>query len=195
MSSWRGDAIDNANNVVNLSNFYLAGQSLSTHPRPGFQAGIYASIPLGEHFAMEPGVYYSQKGSQLSGRFSSERYDFVNLHAELTNKLDYIDLPVYAKVYVTEGLHFFGGPQVSFLVSSKLNTRLQMAGFSLLNRDWDIDPGYQKVDFAATAGVGYTFTNGFNLRVSYEHGLQRLTKSENIRAYNSALKVSAGFEL
>jgi hypothetical protein len=193
-ATWQGDAIDNANSVINLANIYVHDQALTPAPRAGFHAGVYASIPVGQRVEIEPGVFYSQKGSQVSGQFSSEKYDFVNLRATLTNKLNYIDVPVLARVYVTDGLHFFAGPQVSFLVSNKLNTRLQVAGFSLLNRDWNLDPGYQKIDVAASAGMGYKFENGFNLTAGYDHGLNRLTNMENLRAYNRAVKVSVGYE-
>lgn len=194
LATWQGNAIENANTVINLANIYTSGQTLILNPRPGFHAGMYASIPVGSRVALEPGIYYSQKGSQLSGQFSSEKYDFVNLGVDFTNKLNYIDVPVHAKVYVADGFHIFAGPQVSFLVSNRLNTRLDVAGFSLLNRDWKIDPGFQKIDVAATAGVGYKLHNGFNLTAGYDHGFNRLTNLESVRAYNRAFKVSAGYE-
>lgn len=194
LAAWRGQAVENAEGVLNLANINLENRPVTTGPRVGVHAGVYANIPVSDRVEIEPGIFYSQKGSLLAGRFSSNQYEFVNLQADVTNKLNYIDLPVYAKVYLSEGFHIFAGPQVSFLISDRLHTQLNVAGFNLLNRHWNIEAGYRTVDVAAAGGVGYKFANGFNLMAGYDHGLTPLLDSENIRAYNRALKVSVGYD-
>ncbi len=194
LAAWRGQAVENAEGIINLANLDLENRPVTTGPRVGFHAGVYASIPVTDRIEIEPGIFYSQKGSWLTGRFSSDQFEFVNLQADVTNKLNYIDIPVYAKVYVTEGFHVFAGPQVSFLISDRLHTQLNVAGFNLLNRHWNIDAGYRTVDVAAAGGVGYKFANGFHLMAGYDHGLTRLLDSQSIRAYNRAVKVSVGYE-
>jgi hypothetical protein len=195
LGAWRGQAVENAERVIGLANLNLDNRPITTGPRIGFHAGVYASIPVGDRMEIEPGLFYSQKGSRLAGSVSSNQLsEFVNLRADVTNKLNYIDLPVYAKFYVKDGFHVFAGPQVSFLINNRMRTQMDVAGFSLLNRHWNVDPGYRSIDVAAAGGVGYRFTNGFNLMAGYDHGLVRLIDSENIRAFNRAVKVSVGYE-
>lgn len=68
--------------------------------RTGFHAGVYASIFATDRIAIEPGVYYSVKGTQND--------DAVNSRAVL----DYVDVPLLLRMYVSEGFNLFAGPQV-----------------------------------------------------------------------------------
>ena len=49
------------------------------------------------------------------------------------------------------------------------------------------------IDVGLTGGLGYQFNNGFSISASYDHGLSRLDKNENFKAYNQAVKVGVGF--
>ena len=188
-ANWEGDAMQNFESVVQLANGAAA-----TNMRSGFHAGGYLTIPISPVFAIEPGAYYSQKGIQLTGELSSERFDFLNLKATLTNKAEYIDVPLLAKVFVADGLHFYGGPQVSFLVSNKINTRAGVLGVNLLNTDFNFDSQIRKTDVGLVGGIGYRFANGVNLSGGYDYGLKTIDQGGNINTFNRVIKVSMGFE-
>jgi hypothetical protein len=188
-ATWQGDAVESLNSLVSLTNGYG-----NTTAWAGFHVGGYVRIPVSPVFSIEPGAYYSQKGMQLTGEFSSEQLDFLNLKATITDKADYIDVPLLAKVFVAEGLHFYAGPQVSFLVSNKVNTRASVIGFNVLNRDLDYDSPFRKTDVGVVGGVGYRFTNGLNLNAGYDYGLNTVDKNGNFDTFNHVVKISAGFE-
>jgi len=188
-ATWEGNAVQSLNSLVTLTDGYG-----STAARPGFHVGGYVRIPVSPVFSIEPGAYYSQKGMQLTGEFSSEQLDFLNMRATITDKADYIDVPLLAKIFVTEGLHFYGGPQVSFLVSNKVNTKASVIGFNVLNRDLNYDSPFRKTDVGLVGGVGYRFQNGFNLSAGYDYGLNTVDKNGNFNTFNHVVKVSAGFE-
>ena len=188
-ATWEGDAMESLNSLVSLTNGYG-----STTARAGFHAGGYIRIPVSPVFSIEPGAYYSQKGMQISGQFSSVQLDFLNLQATITDKADYIDIPLLAKVFVAEGLHFYGGPQVSFLVSNKINTKASVIGFNVLNRDLDYDSPFRKTDVGVVGGLGYRFNNGLNLSAGYDYGLNTVDNNSNFNTFNRVVKVSAGFE-
>jgi hypothetical protein len=101
---------------------------------------------------------------------------------------------VLAKYYVTEGFHFFAGPQVSFLIDNQVNTRASVLGFSLLNQNFDATNNFRKVDVALTGGLGYRFSNGLNFSVGYDHGLSTLDPNGSVNSYNRVIKTSIGFE-
>ena len=188
-ATWEGDAVQSLNSLVTLSDGYA-----STAARSGFHLGGYVRIPVSPVFSIEPGAYYSQKGMQLTGEFSSTQLDFLNLNATITNKADYIDIPLLAKVFVAEGLHFYAGPQVSFLVSNKVNTKASVIGFNVLNQDLNYDSPFRKTDVGLVGGVGYRFSNGLNLSAGYDYGLNTVDKNGNLDTFNHVVKISAGFE-
>jgi len=188
-ATWEGDAVQSLNSLVTLSEGYA-----STTARSGFHVGGYVRIPVSPVFSIEPGAYYSQKGMQITGQFSSEQLDFLNMRATITNKADYIDVPLLAKVFVTEGLHFYGGPQVSFLLSNNVNTKASVIGFNVLNTDLNFDSPFRKTDVGLVGGVGYRFQNGLNLSAGYDYGLNTVDKNGNFDTFNHVVKISAGFE-
>jgi hypothetical protein len=131
---------------------------------------------------------------RLSGEFSSEKLDFLNLRTTITDKANYIDVPLLAKIFVSEGFHFYGGPQVSFLVSNKINTKAGVLGLNVLDTDFNFDSPFRKTDVGLVGGVGYQFANGFNLSAGYDHGLNTVDKSNTLNTFNRVVKISAGFE-
>jgi hypothetical protein len=66
-------------------------------------------------------LYYSQK--DINGRiFSLKGLGILAANARANLRSDYIDVPVLLKANF-DGFQIFGGPQVSYLVNSNLNTR------------------------------------------------------------------------
>jgi hypothetical protein len=181
--------MDNFQSIVQLSNGYA-----QTEMRSGFHAGAFLSVPVTSFFTIEPGAYYSQKGMRLTGQLSSEKLDFLDLRATLTNKAEYVDVPLLAKFYVAEGFHIYGGPQMSFLVSNKINLRAGVLGVNLLNTDINFDNQIRKTDVGLVGGIGYRFANGLNLSGGYDYGLQTVDKSNSLNTFNRTVKVSMGFE-
>ncbi len=162
--------------------------------RPSFHAGVYATIPLGPGFAVEPGISYSEKGTVLRGNVDNlEVFDFLNVKLKGTGRLAYIDVPVLAKVFVTDGFYLFAGPQASFLVSGKVRAEAGAFGFNAYEQDFDIKNQLRSVDFAAVGGLGYQFQNGLGLSAGYDYGLSSLDKNDRFDAQNRVIKASVNY--
>ncbi len=189
VADWQGQATQSVSGLLGLTNGYANKQT-----RQGFHAGVYASIPLSEQFSLEPGLQYSQKGTQLRGNFSSQALEILNVNTTVTSQAAYLDVPVLARFYVTKGFNIYAGPQVSFLLSNKINTRASVLGFSVLNRDFNVSNSIRPVDVALVGGIGYRFENGFNLGFGYDYGLNTLDQRGNFNTYNRVVKASIGFE-
>ncbi|HUC80891.1 MAG TPA: porin family protein [Flavisolibacter sp.] len=185
-STLKGDAMNSIQGLVDF-----ADGAIKTSSRTGFFAGGYANIPVSEQFSFEPGVYYSQKGYELGGSFSVKGADFLSANARARLNTTYIDIPVLAKVNVS-GLQIFAGPQVSYLADAKLRTTAGALGFNLLDNTVDAKNQFNEWDVALTGGVGYQFSNGFNISASYDHGLSKVDKGQNFDSYNRAFKVGVG---
>lgn len=191
VSTWQGETVQSLSNILDATN-----GSVSTQSKFGYHAGVYTSFQFGDHFAIEPGIQYSLKGAELNGKLTGEAgvFDILNANARFRVQSHYIEMPVLAKVYLTEGFHIFAGPQVGYLVDNKLDARASVLGFSAFNRTFDINKGFQKWDFSGVAGVGYKFTNGVNVMAAYDYGFQRIDANQSFNTYNRALKFSLGYE-
>ncbi|QCR25037.1 porin family protein [Pontibacter sp. SGAir0037] len=188
LADWQGETMTSVTDLIELSD-----GAVSRSMREGFHVGGYVTIPVLPGFEIEPGLLYSQKGTRITGTLPIEQVDFLNARVNITNKAEYIDLPVLAKLYVADGLYLFGGPQFSYLVSNKVKVQAGALGFNALNREWDMKSGFREFDTALTGGAGYQFTNGLNLSVGYDHGMSTVDQNGNFNTYNRVVKASVGF--
>lgn len=79
-------------------------------PRVGLVAGVEGEYQASDIFSVSAGVLYSMQGAKAN---------FGNL-VDATNRLDYINVPIMANVYVVKGLAVKLGVQPGFNVSNKL---------------------------------------------------------------------------
>lgn len=143
-------------NLSSLTN--INGNSIA-----GFNAGVSAEIMFSKHLGIEPGVVFSMQGAKLSGE---------------TVHLDYINIPVYAKLYVIRGLNVFAGPYAGFNVRAK-------------NADQSIKDLVRTADFGLGLGVGYQFGWGLMFSLNYNIGFVNIQKDSN--AKNGVFQLNAGW--
>jgi hypothetical protein len=183
----RGDAVSSLNNIVDYTNGMI-----NTSSRTGFFAGGAASIPLSGNVSIEPGIYYAQKGYELRGDLNLKAVDFLGVNARAALNTSYVDLPLLVKANMG-GLEIFAGPQVSYLTKAELRTTAGALGFNVVNSRTDATDQFHRWDAGLTGGVGYQFTNGFNIRAAYDHGLTKTDANRNLDAYNRSVKLGLGF--
>ncbi|MCL6260738.1 PorT family protein [Aquiflexum sp. TKW24L] len=158
--------------------FSFGGEDASNNDydnRIGYHVGLYNTFFLGSSIAIEPGVFYSIKGTQNE--------DFANSRAVL----NYVDIPVLLRLYVTDGLNIFLGPQVSFLTSSKFEGDLFGSTVA-----FDTE-SVRSTDMGMLLGVGYNLPKGLNIQASYNYGLSPVFKNSNVDVYNRGYQLSLGF--
>lgn len=145
--------------------------------RAGFHAGIYGNMFVTDRFAIEPGAYYSVKGTEAD--------NIVNSRAIL----NYIDVPILLRFYATDGLNIFAGPQGSILLKSTLEGDAFGQTFTFDTDDInDLDAGL-------VFGIGYNLPIGLNIQGSYDLGLTPVFKDGDADVYNRGFKISLGFSL
>lgn len=142
--------------------------------RVGYHAGLYSLIFLGESLAIEPGVYYSVKGTTND--------NIANTRAVL----NYVDVPLLFRVYFGEGFNFFGGAQASYLLNSNFEGDILGSTFTFNTES------VSNFDYAAVIGAGYNLPKGLNVQVSYDLGLNPVFKNSNAEIYNRGFKASLG---
>ena len=133
---------------------------------------MVAEAPLSERFSVQPEVFYSGQG-----------FDLDDIDAEF--QVDYIQVPLLAKVYLAEGFNLHAGPQVGFKVNEELDFQpTEDAG------DFDTDQ-INDIDFQLTGGAEYKFENGFFLQARYSYGLSEVVEDTDI--HNSVFSAGLGF--
>jgi hypothetical protein len=146
--------------------------------RTSFHVGALVELPIADIFSVQLEAMYSGQGfkSDIEGS-DGDKIEY---------QLDYINVPVLAKLYVTKGLSFEVGPQFSFKVNEEVDS------------DPNNDPGDTDVDVAedfdfGVAG-GLTFQTDMGLFASgrYIYGMSDVI--EDTDAHNSVFQVSLGYK-
>jgi len=152
--------------------------------RTSFHLGLLAEIPLSERFSVQPEVLYSGQGYDIASRENANDIEY---------QLEYINVPVLAKVYLFDGFALEAGPQVGFLVKSEVDYDPSGQGQGSVNLSED---QFNKVDFSAALGASYKFRGGFFLNGRYNIGLSEIYDDSVISGANakhSVIQAGVGF--
>ncbi len=138
-----------------------------TTGQDGFAGGVFASIPLGGIFALQPELLFVQKGADHRINISSVPVGDINVAYEV----DYIEIPVLLKLYLLDfdGIRFYtsGGGYIAFMTGSSYSfTNKYIPGFTVDMEDLE-DP-----DFGFTFGNGFEFkAENITLSVEYRYSM------------------------
>jgi hypothetical protein len=146
--------------------------------RTSFHVGGLAEFPLADIFSLQVEALYSGKG------FSYEFEGSDGDDAEF--QLDYIDVPVLAKIYATKGLSFEVGPQFSFLVNEEIDYNPNSD-----SGDIPVDDA-ESFDFGVAGGLTFQTEMGIFATGRYVYGLSDIYK--DVDAHNSVFQVGIGYK-
>lgn len=161
---------------LNLSNFSGDGWSDfdDGKARTAYHLGLLAEVPVSDRFSIQPEVLYSAQGYDIQRIDDGQDVEF---------QLDYITVPVLAKVYILEGLSLEAGPQFGFLVQNEVKS--PSATFEL-NED-----NFNNFDLSLGLGASYKF-NKFFLYGRYNAGMTDIYDAEGVEAKNSVIQAGVG---
>lgn len=150
--------------------------------RTSFNIGVLAEIPVSEKFSIQPEVLYSAQGATLISRDEDNIFD---TDENVEYQLDYIQVPVLAKVYLVDGLNFQVGPSFNFKANEEIDYAPQDDG-----GDVNLDEA-KSFDMGAAAGLEYKFNNGFFINGRYTYGFTELYDNSDL--HNSVIQAGVGF--
>ncbi len=166
-----------------------------TKMRVGMAAGVEAEFGLTEYLGLSAGVLYSMQGVKSDGALTFNFFDtFVNFKGKSTVKLDYINVPIVAKVYLAKGLAVNVGIQPGFCVSKKIKVEgTATAGGKNISVDEDekIDNGVKAFDFSIPLGLSYEYDD-FVIDARYNWGVTKVF--ENGDSKNSVIQFTLGYK-
>lgn len=153
--------------------------------RIGLALGAEAEYQLTDLFSLTGGVMYSQQGTKASGDME---FDDFSVDGTVTFKLDYINVPILANVYVAKGLAVKLGVQPGFLVNDQM--KIKAMGHSV-TKDLPSSAGVKTFDFSIPVGVSYEYKN-VQLDARYNWGLTNVAKDGD--AKNSVFQFTLGYK-
>ncbi|MDO6760615.1 porin family protein [Tamlana sp. 2_MG-2023] len=132
-----------------------------------FHVGGMLEIPISEKFSVQPEILFSGAGYSFEDNITA---------------LNYLDIPIIAKYYVTKGLSLEAGPQIGFLLSAK-------------TEDLDVRDAYDNVNLSLATGVGYKLDNGLHFGARYNFGLTSMYNLNDIDDKNTigVFQLSVGY--
>ncbi|HSD08209.1 porin family protein [Flavobacterium sp.] len=145
------------------------GNGFDADSKTGLYVGVYREIPLVKSLLfIQPEVQYSQEG------FSTDTQDV---------KLDYLTVPVLAKIYAVKLLSFETGPQFGFKVSDNLNDNIVNAK--------DFVPSWAfgaSLNLPLGLSINARYITALNDNFELENGF------DNLSGKNQVIQVGAAFQ-
>lgn len=167
-------------NFTNMtSNDYLYDEKYKT----GLYLGATVEIPLSKKLSIQPEIVYSSqgiKGKALVYYPSTLPGTMPVVNAE--HKLDYIKIPVLAKLYLVKNFSFEIGPSFNFLVNDQFTsdfyTQTDLA---------------EKFELGGVVGLSYKVKSNFVVNTNYLIGFSNVLKSPFENSKNYGFSVGIGY--
>jgi hypothetical protein len=157
---------------LNISNFI--GDIEDNKFRTSIHLGIISEIIISDKVSLQPEILYSGQGysGKTTPGFSRSKYDYLNL-------------PILAKIYLSEKISIETGPQIGFLISAKEKTETDKITIENQNN----------IDFGLNIGLAYELNSGVFFQTRYNLGLSNVNQSNSsdaLRYSNSVIQFSTG---
>lgn len=153
----------------------LAGDFPDIVHKLSFHAGTFLNIHVSNKIILQPELIYSNQGAV---------YDIGNDEINLA----YLNLPMIAKIEVSEKFNVQVGPQLGILLSGKFDF-----GSDVI----DIKDAYSDMDVALTMGVGFKSHDNVTIDLRYNYGFTNIVASDidaaDLSITNQVIQVSLGF--
>ncbi|WP_374172168.1 porin family protein [Flavobacterium tructae] len=150
----------------NMSNLYSSDAN-DENILYGFNAGLYATLPISDFIAIQPEILFTTKGAKLE-------YNNALASGDSKFRLNYIEVPLLVRVNITRNFNVHAGGYASYLVSSKVTGR----GDFNFEQEIDTDD-LNKFDAGLSAGVGVDF-DPISIGLRYNYGLTTIGKERTV---------------
>ena len=130
----------------------------------GIGAGIEGQYQINNWFGLSAALMYNQQGAKMKD-------------ADVKANLEYLNIPVMAKFYVTKGLSLNAGLQLGFLTKAKAKASGDYILDTNGSKEMDIKSNCNKVDLSIPLSIAYEFENGLSFEARYTGGLTNVGKN------------------
>ncbi|SNC77499.1 Outer membrane protein beta-barrel domain-containing protein [Hymenobacter gelipurpurascens] len=164
----------------------------------GFHGGVMLNIGLLDDgfLSLQPEVLFSQKGFQYADNEFNIGNNTIKYEGDRT--YNYIDVPVLLKINAG-GLFFEAGPQYSYLLKVKDESKVSVNGNTATQRSGTSDlDNVNRNEIGYAAGLGYQSDMGLLLGLRYngsftDFGKDGYQDNDVRNARNSVFQLSLGY--
>ena len=144
----------------------------ATDTRTGIHIGFFVEVPINNRVSFQPELVYSMQGGSSKVKGTT-----------ITDKLDYINIPLMFKFYVMQQrLSIEAGLQFGYLISAKVSGE----GMSI-----DADELFNEFDTSIGLGLSYKVTDKFDLSMRFNVGMTKLVDDYTNR--NNVFQLGVGY--
>lgn len=138
--------------------------------------GLFAGYRVSNILAFQAEVLYSWQGAKST------------VNDEKTS-LNYLKIPVLAKVFIVGGLNIEAGLSFNFLSTAKVK------GTNEQGNDYNhsVKSGAKGFDLSIPVGLNYEFSRWFDIGVRYDISTVRVWEESNNKARNGNWSINLGF--
>ena len=159
------------------------GSNFNTSSLAGFNVGFAFDLPISNMLSIAPEILYAQKG-----------YNAITQFGNFTQRSQYIDVPVLAKIKVGSQLNLYAGPQISYFVSANNS----FSGSFTEAQQQNYTNNGSNLLLQGVIGAGINVSHKVELRARYAIDMQgKYTNGNNsIPSYrNQAVQLGFGFRI
>jgi len=163
-------------NFTNMTSNMTSEILIEKEYKTGFHIGILVEIPFGDKFSLQPEILYSTYGSK------GKEIMFGGPNITTEYKLDYIQIPILAKIYLYKGFSLEIGPSFNFLVNDK----------KIRESNTITDIG-EKFEFSGILGVSYKLSSGLIGSFRYTNSLTNALNQDYSETNNYGFLIGIGY--
>lgn len=167
-------------NFSSLTNMNNLDQELELElefkTKTSFYMGVMAEYRFSDFLGISPELVYSRQGVMTKNN-GETGYGRIN----------YLNLPVMAKLYLTDDLSLDAGPQLGLRLNGKDVYKVDGS-----KQKDDVTSQYKTVDVNFAMGLTYNFGKIF-AQVRYNLGLTDTSTSGSVKHKNNVIQIGAGY--
>jgi hypothetical protein len=158
---------------VNFSQLFVDNIDVEDQSmKVGIHGGLWAKVPMGEFFALQPELLYTNNGSRVAYRTSNA----IGIQGrEVRYNLNYIQLPLLASATLGP-ISLHAGPYASYLIGANIkDLEVDNAVNPTLVAELN-EKDFHRVDYGLAGGIAIDI-KGFQLGGRYNFGLREISNS------------------
>ena len=152
-----------------------------------YQAGLFMEYRFTDKFSIAPEVVFAAQG----GKYKWIKDVSTNIEYNTTDHVNYINVPVMLKYYVTPALSIDLGPQIGFNIYSKATDKWTV-GDKEFKDTYELE-STKDIDFGVGLGLTYNIAKDVFVQGRYTMGMTKVFEHGNDKNGNAQIAIGYRF--
>ncbi len=176
---------------LNLAN--VGGDDVENEPdsKIGLAVGGFFTYSLTDKIAIQPEIYYSQKG------FKIEETE-LGMTVKVTTALNYLEIPILGVYSVSKDISVFAGPSIGLYMNGEMKAEMsgEFMGESFNESETEEikSEDITSPEFGLVVGGAYSFGK-ISIGARYSMGLTNMPDEKDVNIKNKVIQILLGVSL